>query len=83
MSVDRIGVGVTGLLIAAAAAAQDAESTDDDFADADFLEYLGSWDGSDEEWVFFEDDTSVAGTDPATQQPDPPGDGSMEQENES
>ena len=83
MSVKRIGAGLAGLLVAAAASGQDAESDDDDFADADFLEYLGSWDGSDEEWEFFEDDTSVAGMEPVTPQPDPPVNGSMEQENES
>lgn len=37
----------------------------DDAADIEFLEYLGSWDESDEEWTWFEEDEQVAGNRPA------------------
>ena len=32
-----------------------ARATDDELPDADFLEYLGIWDESDEEWMIFND----------------------------
>jgi len=41
----RIGASIVAGFIAGGAAAQDAEP------DMDFLEYLGTWDASDEDWM--------------------------------
>lgn len=69
------------LLFAAAMPA----AADDSAPDAAFLEYLGSWEGSDEEWVALldedQDDNTVSRDD---QRSDPaPGDESQETEHES
>jgi len=44
-----------GLCLLLAAASTD-EVTDDAVMDMEFLEYLGSWEGSDDEWLMFEKD---------------------------
>ena len=41
-----------------------ALAADDELPDAAFLEYLGSWDASDEEWLIFDDDDQVARQEP-------------------
>ncbi len=43
---------VLALLLAACGTGQAAG---DELPDAEFLEYLGLWDGSDEEWMIFND----------------------------
>jgi hypothetical protein len=57
---------------------------DDELPDVEFLEYLGSWDESDEDWLLVKDVTKARdeimkdeGSDPA-----PKGEESMETENE-
>lgn len=60
-------------------------TADDSAPDAAFLEYLGSWEGSDEEWVALldeeQDDNTVSRDD---QRSDPaPGEESQETEHES
>ena len=49
--------------------------------DAEFLEYLGLWEGSDEDWLIF-DETAVAETDERSD-PVPQGEESTETEDES
>ena len=49
--------------------------------DAEFLEYLGLWEGSDEDWLIF-DETVVAETDERND-PAPEGEESTETEDES
>lgn len=65
MSAERLGLALAGVSLAAALKAQDADETEsnEELADADFLEYLGSWDGSDEEWTWFEDERAAQATD--------------------
>ena len=61
MSADpaRAAVGLIALLCGTAVLA-----ADDELPDAEFLEYLGSWDASDEEWLIFDDDDQVARREP-------------------
>jgi len=49
MSVDRIGLIVLGLWLGAG-----VQAADEPPPDAEFLEYLGMWEESDEEWVLQE-----------------------------
>lgn len=51
----RAGMLLWGLALAGAAWAEEAEAPD-----MAFLEYLGMWDESDEDWVVLEDDDVVA-----------------------
>ena len=56
-------------------------AADDELPDEDFLEYLGLWEESDEEWLIFDEPTTaenVERTDPA-----PEGEESTETEDES
>ncbi|MEX2122741.1 MAG: hypothetical protein WD795_02530 [Woeseia sp.] len=59
-------------------------AADEPLPDAAFLEYLGSWEGSDEDWLLFE----KAARDPAPSDdnersdPEPEGEASPESENE-
>lgn len=59
--------------------AEDAADDADALPDMEFLEYLGSWEDSDEEWILFagEDDMPAERTDPA-----PEGDTSVESDDE-
>ena len=50
MSVERLGLIVCGLCLATGALA-----AADTPPDAEFLEYLGMWEETDEEWVFQDD----------------------------
>ncbi len=47
-----------GALLLASSAALAA---DDELPDDEFLEYLGSWEGSEEEWLMFERDSRKKG----------------------
>ena len=49
---------IAGLIVLATGTAAFAD--DDELPDADFLEYLGSWEESDEEWLIFEETDQVA-----------------------
>ncbi len=60
-----------GALMASAAPPADAEVAED--PDMAFLEYLGMWDESDEEWQLLDDDTS--GSDDLEKRADPAPDG--------
>jgi hypothetical protein len=53
------------LLAALGLAVWPAAAADDPLPDAAFLEYLGSWEGTDEDWLLFEDAVRdrAAGTD--------------------
>jgi hypothetical protein len=40
-----------------------AVAADEELPDLEFLEYLGSWEDSDEEWLLFDAEASAAATD--------------------
>lgn len=76
MSAERALLLVCGLCLGAAALAGDEEAPD-----SEFLEYLGMWEESDEEWLLHEEMTEAAAerrTDPA-----PEGEESAETKDES
>ena len=56
-------------------------AADDEIPEMDFVEYLGMWDGSDEDWLIL-DEPTAAGTDERTE-PVPKGDVSAEKVDES
>lgn len=56
-------------------------AADEEMPDTDFLEYLGSWEESDEEWLIFEEAVAVE-TDKRSD-PAPQGEESTETEDES
>ncbi len=37
-----------------------AQAADEELPDLEFLEYLGTWDGSDEEWLLFDEAEATA-----------------------
>ncbi len=70
------------LIIATAAfAVSPALASDEEVPEADFLEYLGLWDESDEDWLLLEDD-AVAENEERSE-PVPQGEVSTETEDES
>ena len=76
MSAERVLMLACGLCLGAAAFAGD-----DEVPDSEFLEYLGMWEESDEEWLLHEEMAEAAAeqrTDPA-----PEGEESTETEDES
>jgi hypothetical protein len=61
-----------------------AIAEDDDSPDAEFLEYLGSWEGTDEDWLLFSKDVDAESVEEETRSdPVPADDESREQDNES
>lgn len=82
MSVSRNGnVLASGLLLLVSALALAA---DEDIPDMAFLEYLGMWEESDEEWLAFEVDAESVTTDSDQRiDPAPDGEESMEYDDES
>ena len=54
MSAKRTGLLRLALAAIALVAAVAAVAADDDVPDSEFLEYLGSWDESDEDWLVAE-----------------------------
>jgi hypothetical protein len=83
MSAERRAVGVLirlaamcGLVYGMAVAAEEAP-------EMDFLEYLGSWEESDEDWLLFdENDGDKAKTDDTRSDPAPTGEESTENDDE-
>ena len=69
-------IGCSGVVVAA---------DEDELPDLDFLEYLGSWEGSDDEWTLFHADDAEPVDSETVQRNDPAPDGkeSTESENES
>ncbi len=58
-------------------------AADDELPDMEFLEYLGSWDESDEDWVLFADDgDDQEGPEDEPRQPAPQGEKVAELEDE-
>ena len=55
-------------------------AADDEIPDMEFLEYLGSWEESDEEWLIFADTTEKA--DEERSDPVPQGEESTEKDDE-
>lgn len=68
-----------GLIVPGVAAADEETPPD-----LELLEYLGSWEGSDEEWMLFSEETEIANSE-SSQRSDPEQEGeeSTESENES
>lgn len=57
---------------------------EEDVPDAEFLEYLGSWEQSDEEWLMFEEPAEAGETDSGERsEPAPDGEKSTETDDES
>ena len=56
-------------------------AADDEIPDMEFLEYLGSWEESDEEWIIFADSNEKA--DEKRSDPVPQGEESTEKDDES
>lgn len=80
MSARRPGlIAIGAVLIAAAPAWAD----DTEAPDADFLEYLGMWEESDEEWLVFADGEQAALDAEERIDPVPDGEESMEKDDES
>jgi hypothetical protein len=75
---DYVLAGVL-LVTSAGAWSEDTDDGADAVPDMEFLEYLGSWEDSDEEWMLFagEDDAPAERTDPA-----PDGEASVESNDE-
>ncbi|MDX1518072.1 MAG: hypothetical protein R3288_14595 [Woeseiaceae bacterium] len=82
MSASRRGNALaSGLLLLGSALALAA---DEDVPDMAFLEYLGMWQESDEEWLAFEDETDSVATDSDKRiDPVPDGEESKEYDDES
>lgn len=59
-----------------------AVAAEDEVPDADFLEYLGMWEESDEDWVIIDKVTTADTTDERSD-PVPEGEESQEKDNES
>ncbi len=73
---------LAGVLLMTSSGAWSADAVADEadaVPDMEFLEYLGSWEDSDEEWMLFagEDDPPAERTDPA-----PDGEASVESDDE-
>jgi hypothetical protein len=70
-----------GLLVLATASCC-ALAADEPLPDAAFLEYLGSWEGSDEDWLLFEEAARDESEDKERSDPEPEGEESPESEHE-
>jgi hypothetical protein len=57
-------------------------AADEPLPDAAFLEYLGSWEGSDEDWLLFERAVPEQGDDMERSDPEAEGEESPESEHE-
>ncbi len=82
MSVRRHAQGVLpGLLLVICGVVLAA---DNELPDGEFLEYLGSWEESDEEWLIFDQDGELVAADSDEKvDPAPQGEGSAEKDDES
>ncbi|MGI9222566.1 MAG: hypothetical protein ACR2QS_16180 [Woeseiaceae bacterium] len=56
---------------------------DEELPEIEFLEYLGLWEESDEDWVMFSDPIKAENKDQARSEPAPEGEESMEKPDES
>jgi len=56
---------------------------DEELPEIEFLEYLGLWEDSDEDWVMFSDPISAENKDQPRREPAPEGEESMEKPDES
>lgn len=75
----RLAGALAAMLIAVAPVWAD----DDEVPDADFLEYLGMWEESDEEWLVFAESEQAALDAEERIDPAPDGEESMEKDDES
>ena len=60
-----------------------AIAADEELPEIEFLEYLGSWEESDEEWVMFNDVLNAENQDEQRNEPAPEGEESPEKDDES
>lgn len=79
-------IALTALLLLLATgshalADEEPEAVTDELPDMALLEYLGSWDGEDEDWLLFEDDLE-ARSEPDDTRSDPAGRSQESQESE-
>jgi hypothetical protein len=70
------------LLLGLAAGSCCVLAADEPLPDAAFLEYLGSWEGSDEDWLLFERAASEQRDDMERSDPEAEGEESLESEHE-
>ena len=56
---------------------------DEELPEIEFLEYLGLWEGSDEDWVMFNEPIKADSKDQQRSEPAPEGEESMEKPDES
>lgn len=77
----RIAAALAALALTACAAAEPAD--EEVPPDVELLEYLGSWDGSDEDWLLVSDEKADAETDDERSAPARDGEESQESEHES
>ena len=75
-----LGIAVIGGLFVCSVPAMAA---DDEQPDMEFLEYLGSWEESDEDWLVLSDAVQELASEQERTDPAPDGDESVEQQNES
>ena len=78
MSADRRPRGL-GLLFAGALAASATAAAADEMPDPEFLEYLGMWEATDDEWLLVRDEVPEGATD---DEPMPEGEESTEKVDE-
>jgi len=74
----HIGAAICGLLLCTSATVQAA---DEELPDIEFLEYLGMWDESDEDWLLFEG--TIAAETEERNDPEPQGEESTEKDDDS
>ncbi len=77
MSADR-KVWLTVLLLGTAGAV----AADDELPDMEFLEYLGMWEESDEEWLALDDPEALLAADDSEERTDPAPEGEESREND-
>ncbi len=71
------------LLCGLLACSYPTSAADDDQPDMDFLEYLGSWEESDEDWLLLNEAMQEVASDDKRSDPVPEGEESTELQNES
>jgi len=59
-----------------------AALAEDELPDIEFLEYLGMWEGSDEDWLMFNESTSAENQQQQRSEPVPDGEDSTEKSDE-
>ena len=66
----RLRLALGGAAICWFAVSGSVNAADDELPDADFLEYLGSWEDSDEDWLLFTENAEEAAAEEEAQHTD-------------